>query len=1489
MISASDIKIYYSGGEDNTDPALSLGGAHSDTLVPDELENVFPSLSNFDIQTNIYEYRCVYVFNESLSDSIYNLEIFFEQFNNPTQLSIGVNTTNETQVIYLNQAPLSGSFQIRYTDVFGTAYDTQSIIWNNDSIILAERVRSAIIKLPPIIGDVSVSAIISTTETNIIVTFGYADGNKIHNLMQIVNSFMTPYFTAFTVYKDKSGSPINTEATTISNAERKPADVFFYGPTESVTIGTLKPGEGFPFWVKRSIPAFAQPATLGGAKFRMRMLIAQFTETPKPSNDASPTPTPSPTISPTPTPTGTPCATIGAGYLYMQGENKFGRLGNNSVTNTNVFVKTLGDNVSWSDISLGSNYVTAGVKQDGTLWLWGENSLGQLGDDTVLHRSSPVQTITKGTSWSKVYVGGSNTAAIKTDGSLWLWGAGTTGAIGDNTVLSRSSPVQTIAGGTNWRDVAVGSYHTVAIKTDNTLWTWGWNTNGQLGDGTKDHRSSPVQIIANSTDWEQVDCKWRQNAAIKKDGSLWTWGLNSYGQLGDNSTQDRSSPVQTADLSYNWQQVKCGNDFIVGLKKDGTLWGSGFSTYKVSSPVQIAGGLNGWVALAASTNIAAIRYDNNLYSMYANNQPVLQYNCGSAWNKVSAGGWVAYGVLSYLAPTPTPTQSPTPTPTSTTTPTPSGTDPTSTPTPSPSPTPTGTPTPTPSGTDPTPTSTPTPTPTPTGDSPTGFKSFVWGQNDGFSSGYINVFRSGSPVMTQSSYSWKQIIPVDQLTIALRKNNIIYYWGTNSIGILVSEPQILASGSWKKIALTGNDKLFAIKNDDTLWEIDIITKNSTLYDNQSWKDIQGRWGLVAGIKSDDTLWFFGQNLYGEFGNNKNSSDYQSSPVQTVYTGSTWSSVSLSVWSVAAIKTDGTLWTWGRRVGLLVTNGSNISIDKSTPTQVYGGGSDWYKVSIGQTQLLALKNDGSLYGAGENYNSKLYSTGVCQTPITLTHFTWDGVPSTWTDIWCDEYQYARSTDGHIYVWGDTLYIYGPQYETGTFGKFYNNKPIKLSAPDSYDWKDLSISGNLVFGLADIYPTPTPSATSADPTPTPTATPTVEYPWGSKLFLWGTSLNQTAGRNLPIIYASSPIQTLIGGDDWKSLHLLRDMSFGIKTDGALWVWGTYNYLENFGNQPTVRSTPYELLRGPFESISEGGILTQDKKLISLDSRTTALSPIQICTDKSWQKVCLSAGLDINGKIWTGTIFNLNYYEGNFKCKGYNDADSYLATISPVMLSSESNWVDISSNEGSLWAIRTDGTLWRWGAYPSNTYLWLGTTKSPVQVYGGGSDWKKVSVGYDYHILALKNDGSIWAWGKNDEGQLGDNTREFRPSPVQITPNGEIWADVQANRYFSLAIKNDGKLYSWGFNKDSDTISGGGMLGNNTSIVRVNSPVQVLSSSNLVWKKLNSSSAKARAGGIASLPSPTPTPTGPTPSPTPTNSPTPTPPPTANTLYVLYVAWEE
>ena len=318
------------------------------------------------------------------------------------------------------------------------------------------------------------------------------------------------------------------------------------------------------------------------------------------------------------------------GGLWLWGYNAYGDIGDNTTVNKSSPVQTVAGGSGWKSVSRG-NSATAAIKTDGTLWTWGYNGYGQLGDNTRTWQSSPIQTIASGNNWKEVGCS-YHVAAIKADGTLWTWGYNNVGQLGDNTagggsssVNSKSSPVQTVAGGTNWKQVSVNGDCVGAIKTDGTLWMWGYNANGRLGDNTTTDTSSPVQTVAGGTNWKQVSVGSRHTGAVKTDGTLWTWGYNGFYGLGNgtSTTSPNPSPIQTVVGGTTWKQVSAGSDSTAAIKTDGTLWVWGSNAYgelcinsqsTVFTPRQtVTGGTNWKQVNMGGSRFSAIKTDGTLW------------------------------------------------------------------------------------------------------------------------------------------------------------------------------------------------------------------------------------------------------------------------------------------------------------------------------------------------------------------------------------------------------------------------------------------------------------------------------------------------------------------------------------------------------------------------------------------------------------------------------------------------------------------------------------------------------------------------------------------------------------------------------------------------------------------------------------------------------------------------------------------------------------
>ena len=264
--------------------------------------------------------------------------------------------------------------------------------------------------------------------------------------------------------------------------------------------------------------------------------------------------------------TGATHAIKTSGELWGWGCNSAGMLGDGTTVTRCSPVREFCSATDWCQVSKSCQH-TAAIKTSGQIWAWGCGLCGRLGDGTTVSRVSPVREFCSATDWCGVSAAVFSTAAIKTSGQIWGWGSSRFGGLGDGTTVTSFSPVREFCSATDWCLVSAGRYHTAAIKTSGQLWVWGFNSWGQLGDGTTASKCSPVREFCSATDWCLASIvNSSHTAAIKTSGELWAWGCNSFGRLGDGATVNRCSPVREFYSATDWCQVSAGSDHTAAVK-----------------------------------------------------------------------------------------------------------------------------------------------------------------------------------------------------------------------------------------------------------------------------------------------------------------------------------------------------------------------------------------------------------------------------------------------------------------------------------------------------------------------------------------------------------------------------------------------------------------------------------------------------------------------------------------------------------------------------------------------------------------------------------------------------------------------------------------------------------------------------------------------------------------------------------------------------------
>jgi alpha-tubulin suppressor-like RCC1 family protein len=1057
------------------------------------------------------------------------------------------------------------------------------------------------------------------------------------------------------------------------------------------------------------------------------------------------------------------------GTLWSWGINSFGMLGLNDTVLRSSPVQ-IGTRI-WNNFYPGDLHTMA-IRSDSTLWGWGYNFSGQLGDRTSVNKSSPVQIGTLDT-WSSAATSRNTTnypftAAIKTDGTLWLWGNNTYGALGNNssgTSTNRSSPVQ-LGTETNWASVSIHE-HVLALKTDGTLWAWGNNDAGQIAIITvNSHRSSPVQIGTLNT-WSTVFAGNRASAAIKTDGTLWTWGTNNLGGLGLNDVISRSSPVQVGTRT-DWSSADINANAMFAVSSAGRLYSAGIHLFLgrpnvLSSPVQI-GTLNTWSRVSVGTshtmaiqsdgtlwawglNPDGVRGDNtadtNVFPTTALYSPV-QIGTLTNWSQITAAVRTTHGIKT-------------------------------------------------DGT-------------------------LWGWGDFNENGLFTNADRSSPVQIGTRNDWSTIqssAAGQSVILALRTDNTLWGWGTQFSGqlgngttvsrsspiqirsdlslinqfvgvsfaftidttgklyssgetsqygagydfIQKSPVQIGTLSNWKSFSAGGSHTI-AISQSGSLWAFGlnnvgqlgdgtVVDKNSPVQIGtlNTWVSASCGPSYTIAMKSDGTMWSWGDN-----GNNNlgiGTSSNRSSPVQ-IGTLNTWVNISSGFGHVLALKNNGTLWAWGR--GVSGQLGDNTSVGKISPIQV-GTDTNWSKISGGADQSFAIRTTGTLWSWGDN------SVGTVgdNTSVTRSSPVQIGTRNDWTNIPTGNKAtgngFAVRSDGTMWSWGYGLFHQLGLYHPGS----------EIARVDTQlKFTNISAGGSHSMAVA--------------------ANGTL---WG-----WG-GLNSSGqlGTNNTTTTTSSPVQ--IGTlNNWSQLFASWSGTMAIKTDGTLWGWGRNTTFGQLGDNTVV----------------------------------TRSSPVQIGTLNNWSTLAVgnthTLALKTDGTIWS--------WGGNANGElGQNIATSAHRS-SPVQVGTETNWAWIGAGSNHSLAVKTNGTLWTWGRGNSGE-LGSGVVtsrSSPVQL-GTLTNWSNVQGG-GFFSMAIKTDGTLWSWGSNGSGRLGDGTSTNRSSPVQVgtlTNWSNIYPgeDAGSNIYGSCAaIKTDGTLWAWGMNGNGQ--NGQGERG----IIARSSPVQIGTNTN-------------------------------------------------------------
>ena len=338
------------------------------------------------------------------------------------------------------------------------------------------------------------------------------------------------------------------------------------------------------------------------------------------------------------------------GTLWSWGSNSYGQLGDGdsyySDSKDPKEVRNLG-----KVISVSGGYHSLALKEDGTVWAWGYNYYGQLGDGTNTNRDKPIQ-VEELSNIIAIAAGYYHSLAVKSDGTVWAWGRNDYGQLGNGSYVESNIPVK-VNDLDDIIDVAGGVFSSMALKSDGTVCGWGDNRFGQLGDGTYTNRTIPV-LVSELNNVSSIACGGYHSIALKDDNAIWAWGYNYYGQLGDGTTSNKNTPNKVVDLN-KIIAIKAGTIHTIALKTDGTVW-----TWGYNGDGQLGNGESGTGDLDSPLReTVPVQVDINLY------------DSTSTTPTPTTTPTTTPTALPTLSPIPSPFVSPTPTPTPIPSPTPS--------------------------------------------------------------------------------------------------------------------------------------------------------------------------------------------------------------------------------------------------------------------------------------------------------------------------------------------------------------------------------------------------------------------------------------------------------------------------------------------------------------------------------------------------------------------------------------------------------------------------------------------------------------------------------------------------------------------------------------------------------------------------------------------------------------------------------------------------
>ena len=1074
----------------------------------------------------------------------------------------------------------------------------------------------------------------------------------------------------------------------------------------------------------------------------------------------------------------------GVGAAWCWGENSVGQCGDNSVVDRKRSVAVVGGH-SFTKVQAGDRF-SVGLKGDsGEVWAWGYNSSGQLGDDTTGNKSSPIQVVGNH-SFNDIIVGWSHTLALKSaSGEVWVWGLNNYGQLGNLTTDNKSSPTL-VVGNHTFIELAGGMEHSLALKANGGAWAWGLNTSGQLGDNSIIGKSSPVLVVG-SHSFDKITAGQFYSAARKdSDGSAWSWGDGKQGQLGQTfALISRSSPVLVVG-SHSFTQVVAGRSNTYGRKASGEIWAWGYAfwgtlglgkeTFTKASPIKILGG--GYATIA----------------------PCL----GDTTFAKTADRWYAWG-LNISTQTTLP----------------------------------------------------------------------YGAPD-----------ASYPQAILNSEYFIQWDGGQSRSLAINEVGHVYNWGLNpaiDVGKTVprSSPHLIVPNhSFTKISKhygQYDNQSLGLKADGSIWSwgdkrytvgdgtITEVYSPSLVVGDHSFIDVvSGEYHALA-LKANGEIWTWGGNGQGQLGDGTFVG--KESPIKVI---GPYSFVAIGAGyrhSIAIEGSDGSCWTWG--ISQFGNLGLNAAVPNQSSPRLVVGNHSFVQVAGGYHFGGALKANGEIWMWGHNNWGQVgdNTSNNRSSPVKV----YSGL---YKSLSCGyDHSTALSTGDRAYCWGyneygqigqgDAMFIYsrpmavngghdflqafagykcstalGMDLDVGEIWSWGLNQSGQCADESGSSYEDVPVEAVGNHSFSQIFltggiktndsvwrwgqtPTGLHSLVWGKPTLTHLGTESfIQVAAGEfhafmrkengEVWTWGTNTYGQLGINT-VDAKTSPV-LVVGSHSFDDIAGGGDHSMGVKGgDGAAWSWGRDFYGQlgdnwprgvDFSSPVLVISDAANLVIGGLHSLflddTTGQVWSwgyNNLGQLGDSTRTNQYaSPVQVVGNHSFIDIGGSGGYSCALKGSTGAAWS--WGSGGSGVLGNN---SIISRSSPVVAVGNHSFVELAFGWYATLARKANGEVWAWGSNNSSSpclgQATYGDRSSPVEVIGN-HNFTQIAGMAGAHIVALKGaDGSAWAWGSGTYYQIGDNAQAHRTSPVAVVGN-HSFIQVGVGHRHSGGLKADGSIWAWGYN---------------------------------------------------------------------------------------------